>query len=242
MIFIFDDSVDSDFAQKFIRRLRTVLTTKLGEGIAYELDMRLRPSGRSGPPAVMLQSFRDHHFNRAHNWEHIALAHSRIIAGDQALGQTVIKLRGEILSRPRNQMQFINDAQVMWNRIATQRISQTPANIFNSKLRAGGLMQAEYTQACGIILGRTIDIETDISFWSHLQMWERLLGLTQKPLADIPDFYTPAFLQQLGANDMADISARQSERQNSVTHHYQSLLQAPPLDNPAPETQIRWID
>jgi len=82
LVFIFEDETDPDVSQKIVRRLRTALTTKLSEGIAYELDMRLRPSGRSGPPAVKLSSFIDHHESRAHNWEHIALAHSRIVAGD----------------------------------------------------------------------------------------------------------------------------------------------------------------
>jgi len=85
LVFIFEDEVDPELSQKIVRRLRTVLTAKLSEGIAYELDMRLRPSGRSGPPAVKLSSFKEHHATRAHNWEHIALAHSRIVAGDKFL-------------------------------------------------------------------------------------------------------------------------------------------------------------
>ena len=43
LIFIFEDDTDTDDAHKIVRRLRTVLTAKLTEGIAYELDMRLRP-------------------------------------------------------------------------------------------------------------------------------------------------------------------------------------------------------
>ena len=68
LVFIFTDEADTELTQKIVRRLRTTLTAKLSEGIAYELDMRLRPSGRSGPPAVKLSSFQDHHHNRAHNW------------------------------------------------------------------------------------------------------------------------------------------------------------------------------
>ena len=61
LIFIFDDKTEHELAHKIVRRLRTVLTAKLSEGVAYELDMRLRPSGRSGPPAVKFKSFKYHH-------------------------------------------------------------------------------------------------------------------------------------------------------------------------------------
>ena len=126
LIFIFEDGTDGQLAQKIVRRLRTVLTAKLREGIAYELDMRLRPSGRSGPPAVMLQSFREHHNTRAHNWEHIALTYSRIVAGDQTLGGKVIAIREAVLSRPRDKDQFLSGAKTMWQRIADQRSADTP--------------------------------------------------------------------------------------------------------------------
>ena len=195
LIFIFEDGTDGQLAQKIVRRLRTVLTAKLREGIAYELDMRLRPSGRSGPPAVMLQSFREHHNTRAHNWEHIALTHSRIVAGDKTLGEKVIAIRDKVLSRPRDRDQFLSDAKTMWQRIADQRSADTPPDIFNSKLRAGGLMQAEYSEACQRILGETQHgLEGNIDFWSNMQLWERLLGLANRPLSALPNFYKNHFL------------------------------------------------
>ena len=34
----------------FMSRFITGMTAKMSEGIAYDLDLRLRPNGRSGPP------------------------------------------------------------------------------------------------------------------------------------------------------------------------------------------------
>jgi glutamate-ammonia-ligase adenylyltransferase len=189
LVFIFDDTVESEKASQIVRRLRTTLTTPLKEGIAYELDMRLRPSGRSGPPAVKLSSFKNHHENRAHSWEHIALAHARCVAGDLTLGKKVEGFCQDILSRPRNDVQFLQDAKIMWGRIQAERIMETDESHCNAKLRPGGLMQAQYIQACRAVLGLPVSdaLEAAIEFWQYQQIWERLLGLKTKPFSHVPE-------------------------------------------------------
>ena len=242
LVFIFANDTDTDFAQKVVRRLRTVLTAKLTEGIAYELDMRLRPSGRSGPPAVMLSSFEEHHSSRAYNWEHIALTHSRIIAGDKELGSEVISIKDAVLKRPRNKTQFLSDLNIMWQRISNQRISETPQSVFNSKLRPGGLMQAEYSQACGLILGQdTSPLSGPISFWSHTQLWERLLGMTGKPIDDIPAFYKDNMLAQFTGQTVSSIVEQQSKNSQITLQYFENNF-ARPQDIRAEEHRIIWED
>ena len=188
LIFLFADTVDTEVATKIVQRLRTTLTVKLREGIAYELDMRLRPSGRSGPPAVKLSAFLDHHMKRAHSWEHIALAPARIVAGDRALGSEVMKIKSKILARPRDLTTFRGDAYVMFDRLKSERISETPPDIWRSKLRRGGLMEADYIRSCLQVAGLSLsrDLTAAIESWNRLQAWERLLGLTAKSKAATP--------------------------------------------------------
>ncbi len=194
LVFIFDDDMNSELSAQIVRRLRTALTTKLREGIAYDLDMRLRPSGRSGPPAVKLAAFAKHHNERAKTWEHIALAHGRTVAGDKTLGNKVEHIRQDIITRKRDTSQFKTDAALMWSRIAEQRITDTPAQIINAKLRTGGLMQAEYLDACNIILDLPRTTLPAIAVYSEQQIWERLLGLTDTALVDIPKRFKSAVL------------------------------------------------
>lgn len=242
LIFIFADTMDTDLAHKMVRRLRTVLTAKLSEGIAYELDMRLRPSGRSGPPAVMLSSFMEHHNERAHNWEHIALRHSRIVAGDEALGRQVIAIRDAVLSRPRDKAQFLSDATTMWKRISDQRLTNTAASAFNSKLRPGGLMQAEYTEACNLILNQdTGPLPEAISFWSHIQLWERLLGLTEQPLDDVPQFYLETLLNQFECENLKDLEKQQQKHGKSVIAHVKNSVGSK-QEIDTQESRIIWAD
>ena len=70
------DAVDPSEAQtwftRFTQRLITALSAETGEGALYEVDMRLRPSGRAGPVATSLSSFNRYHSENAWTWEHMA--------------------------------------------------------------------------------------------------------------------------------------------------------------------------
>lgn len=151
LIFIFADSMELEQAQKVVSRLQTILTMELKEGIAYELDTRLRPSGKSGPPTVFLQGFRQHHAERAKNWEHIALLPSRVVAGDMDLAEQVMDIKREVFAQSRHQQQWLADAKKMWQRIEKHRIQTVDTDVVNSKLRKGGLMQSEYLAVCHCI-------------------------------------------------------------------------------------------
>ncbi|MEP1229747.1 MAG: hypothetical protein ABJG88_03650, partial [Litorimonas sp.] len=239
LIFIFDDNMDSELAAKIVRRLRTVLTTKLREGIAYDLDMRLRPSGRSGPPAVKLSIFESHHMLRAKSWEHIALAHSRIVAGDKTLSRKVKTIVQSILARPRDKTQFLADAALMWARISEQRIIDAPVNIINAKLRRGGLMQAEYLDACHIILEQARSYQDTIDFYSEQQIWERLLGLTDTALADIPPRFETAIL---GNRSMRAYQATVKNHQSQTIKMMEHLFKNIPSPTNHIEKPIIWTD
>ena len=241
LVFIFEDAAETDLTQKIVRRLRTTLTAKLSEGIAYELDMRLRPSGRSGPPAVKLYSFKEHHAARAHNWEHIALAQARIVAGDEALGAEVMAIRKDVLAQPRKIEQFLKDGKSMWGMIETQRGDDTPMDHFNSKLRPGGLMQAEYTENCYHILGRDAQsLKAPIIFWSNLQLWERLLGLTGKPLTDIPKFYRDNLLAQFDVKTLSALADLQAQHSKTVLSAYDAIFKDVTLPEPYESSRISW--
>ncbi|WP_179379568.1 [protein-PII] uridylyltransferase family protein [Jannaschia marina] len=70
------------WAAKFTQVLITALSAQTGEGRLYEVDMRLRPSGRQGPVATPLSGFRSYQAQEAWVWEHLALTRARAIVGD----------------------------------------------------------------------------------------------------------------------------------------------------------------
>ncbi|OZB14023.1 MAG: glutamine-synthetase adenylyltransferase, partial [Hyphomonas sp. 34-62-18] len=60
IILIYDSQADDaqTWFTRLTQRLITALTAPTAEGALYEVDMRLRPSGRAGPVAVSLSAFR----------------------------------------------------------------------------------------------------------------------------------------------------------------------------------------
>lgn len=230
LIFLFDDAVDRDLATKAVRRLNTILSTPLREGIAYELDTRLRPSGRSGPPAVTLSAFARHHAEAAKTWEHIALVPARIVAGDAALGEQASAVIAEILSRPRDQTQLINDAHYMWNKIAEERIRAVPTDRFGTKLRDGGGMMADFWDAVGALTGGP-RLSLACEGWAELLYWERLLGLTGASISDVPAAY--------GALMPTDLPTLQADLEQQVR---QAVASYGPAHPSAEMTPILWTD
>ena len=75
----------------------TALSAPMAEGRLYEVDMRLRPSGRQGPVATSFAAFRDYQTTEAWTWEHLALTRARVLAGNEALGAEVEAFRRELL-------------------------------------------------------------------------------------------------------------------------------------------------
>jgi len=230
LIFLFADDVDSEIASKIVQRLRTTLTVKLREGIAYELDMRLRPSGRSGPPAVKLSAFKDHHMNRAHSWEHIALAPARIVAGDKVLGEQVMAIKSEIFARPRDERAFKIDALAMFQRLSSERLEQTPKDTWRTKLRTGGLMEADYMRSCLAVLNAPITASHSDSLesWGTLQIWERLLGLTGKSIRKTPK----RFEKLIGSSKLKKQQTKLESNIRAVTDKFFSNIDPADITDP----------
>ena len=84
---------------RLTQALVTALTAQMPEGRLYEVDMRLRPSGRQGPVAASLDSFKTYQEAEAWTWEHLALTRARVLVGDAALAGDVEAFRRELLAR-----------------------------------------------------------------------------------------------------------------------------------------------
>ena len=84
------------------QRLVSALAAQTNYGALYNVDMRLRPSGRSGPVATMIGSFESYQENEAWTWEHLALTRARVVSGPPAFAARVEKVIHEVLCRPRD--------------------------------------------------------------------------------------------------------------------------------------------
>jgi [glutamine synthetase] adenylyltransferase / [glutamine synthetase]-adenylyl-L-tyrosine phosphorylase len=76
----------------------TALTASTAEGRLYEVDMRLRPSGRQGPVATAFETFCSYQRTEAWTWEHLALTRARAVAGDPVLAAEIEAFRRTLLT------------------------------------------------------------------------------------------------------------------------------------------------
>jgi [glutamine synthetase] adenylyltransferase / [glutamine synthetase]-adenylyl-L-tyrosine phosphorylase len=131
-------------AQYFARltqRLINALTAQTNYGALYQVDMRLRPSGRAGPLATRLDGFADYQETEAWTWEHMALTRARLISGSDAFNQRVERVIRDILRRPRNAELIAGDVLEMRAAIAKEK---GEGDRWDLKYAAGGLIDIEF--------------------------------------------------------------------------------------------------
>jgi glutamate-ammonia-ligase adenylyltransferase len=102
---------------RLTQALVTAISTQMPEGRLYEVDMRLRPSGRKGPVATSYGSFRAYQMDEAWTWEHLALTRARVIAGPEALSADIEAVRREVLAAKGGGEKVMSDLAEMRARI-----------------------------------------------------------------------------------------------------------------------------
>ena len=138
------------FFTRATQRFITSLSAQTEEGLLYEADMQLRPSGRAGPVAVRLSAFADYYRNDAWTWEHMALTRLRVVAGDPGLAERVMAEKQALLSLPRPPEKIIADAWDMRQRLLKERPAKTALDV---KLSKGGMIDVEFiAQTAQLIL------------------------------------------------------------------------------------------
>ena len=134
---------------RFTQRLITALSAPTAEGLLYEVDMRLRPSGRSGPVAVRLSGFERYQMEDAWTWEHMALTRLRPIADRDGLGKDVLRVVDQVLSTKRDQKAICDDIHQMRLRLETEKPG---AGLWDLKMGYGGLVDLEFCVQQGLLL------------------------------------------------------------------------------------------
>jgi glutamate-ammonia-ligase adenylyltransferase len=126
---------------RLAQRLITALTAMTGDGKLYDVDMRLRPSGNSGPIASGLQPFERYQLQEAWTWEHMALTRARPIAGDEKLQGDVAASLKRILTTPRDPEKLRKDVADMRERMTQQHRGDS---IWDFKHHRGGLVDIDF--------------------------------------------------------------------------------------------------
>ena len=131
----------TQYYTRLTQRLISAFTAPTAEGILYEVDMRLRPSGQKGPVATQLSSFIHYQASEAWTWEHMALTRARVISGPSALRTAVEKAIRDVLVKPRDRARTAADVRDMRARIEKEKGTR---DAWELKQVRGGLVDLEF--------------------------------------------------------------------------------------------------
>ncbi|MGI9481543.1 MAG: DUF294 nucleotidyltransferase-like domain-containing protein, partial [Hyphomicrobiales bacterium] len=131
----------SQYFARATQRLIAALSAPTAEGLLYEVDMRLRPSGNKGPIAVALPSIVAYHESSAWTWERLALCRARVIAGDKELAAKIDDTVRSILTKPRDESEIRADVLAMRKRMIDELYK---GDAWDLKQSPGGLVEVEF--------------------------------------------------------------------------------------------------
>lgn len=154
LVFLYDGSLadaptdgprsipQSMYYARLVQRFVHIASATTRSGSLYEIDMRLRPSGNSGPLVSRLGAYRNYQLERAWTWEHQALLRARAVAGDPQLCARFEALRLEVLCRERDFEQLAGEVTKMRARMLKAR--RPRPGRFDIKHDPGGLNDVEF--------------------------------------------------------------------------------------------------
>ncbi len=133
----------SQFYMKLAQRIMHIFNTRMSSGILYELDMRLRPSGKSGVLVIHINTFGQYQQQDAWTWEHQALVRARVVYGNNAIGNEFKVIRESVLSKKRDLTQLKGEVSDMREKMRNH-LDKSADDIIDMKQGAGGLVDIEF--------------------------------------------------------------------------------------------------
>jgi len=261
LIFIYDnpqDEASSDgpkplsTTQYFARlgqQIISAITSLTAEGRLYEVDMRLRPSGASGPLAVAVDGFAQYQRAEAWTWERMALTRARVVYANESLRAKIEPLIDTLLREHRDAEAVLNDVAEMRRRLANEFPG---TGTWSLKYVRGGLLDLEFiAQALQLttaskmpsVLHRpTASVFEELGATSHIdsvaasylaettRLFQDIEGLfrlcLEGPPTDenIPAGLARALIRVANMPDLANLKAELAARQHAVLESYEQIV------------------
>ena len=240
----------SQYFGRLSQRLINALTARTAEGILYEVDMRLRPSGNAGPLATSLDTLIAYQRETAWTWEHQALTRARTVAGPGDLRKQVENAVRDVLARPRDGTKLLANVADMRARMDAEHHTRSPWRV---KHLRGGLVDIEFIAQylllkhahehpevlapdTGTALTRLagaglLDAGRALDLIGALNLWQAIQGMLQLSVEDtgdsIPEGLEPTLAKLGGAADFPDLQEKMRATADAVQGHFRDLIETP---------------
>jgi glutamate-ammonia-ligase adenylyltransferase len=131
------------FFLRFGQRIIHLLTLHSAAGRLYEVDMRLRPSGKGGLMVTQIDAFHEYQKSEAWTWEHQALLRARAVAGAEELQRRFEEIRLDVLCHEVRRDSLREEVRKMRERMRAE-LSKARAGQFDLKQDPGGIADIEF--------------------------------------------------------------------------------------------------
>ncbi len=158
VIFVYDSPPEAigrfsahEWFTRLAARIISILSAPTAEGIAFEIDTRLRPSGQKGPLVSSLATFREYHRTTSQLWEKQALIKARPVAGPAFLAEDVADIVRNCVLRTTVSPDELAEIDRLRRRMEKE-IAQEDSRHVDLKTGHGGLADVEFFVQANILL------------------------------------------------------------------------------------------
>ncbi len=131
------------FYARLGQRMIHQYSTRMSSGTLYEIDMRLRPNGKSGLLVSSMTAFEKYQNEEAWTWEHQALVRARAIAGDPVTMAGFEAVRRMVLSHKRAAGKLQQEVREMREKMRESLDKSDEMNL-DIKQGVGGIADIEF--------------------------------------------------------------------------------------------------
>ncbi len=139
---------NAEFFADVVRQVVRLLSAPTDRGIAYRVDLRLRPEGDRGPLARSLPSTLSYYDTMGRTWERQALIKLRHVGGDAALARDFLQAIEPFVYRKYFSFAEINEVKALKRQMETKALKTQPDDADfprDVKTGRGGIRDIEYT-------------------------------------------------------------------------------------------------
>src|SRR5947207_3119602 len=134
---------NQEYFERLSKELIRLLTEPTDLGVAYRVDLRLRPEGSRAPLCLSFDSTLSYYDVKGRTWERQAFVKARPIAGDAALGRELLTRLEPWIYRKYLSLADITGIKSLKRRIE-QRAEREGGEVRNVKTGHGGIRDIEF--------------------------------------------------------------------------------------------------
>jgi glutamate-ammonia-ligase adenylyltransferase len=127
-----------EFYSRVMEQFNKVLSANTDEGVAYRVDLRLRPQGQKGDIVMPLSAYRAYYESWGRTWERMTLIRARHVAGDADLGRAFIQVIEPFVWRASADYSDLEEIRALKKKIDSTYVRD------DIKRGYGGIREAEF--------------------------------------------------------------------------------------------------